>query len=237
MENRVFYSIMLERIIVGALYVNCYVYFTARKECILIDPGGDAPAILKTLASLNMSPKAMVFTHGHLDHIAAAGEIRDFYKAQEAAVSLAVHKADSAYFGKRAEEKHRQSFASFGVDGAALFESIFSDIPKADIILQEEDSADGFDLKVIHTPGHTKGSICLYSEKKKILFTGDTLFCEGIGRSDLPGGDSKALTNSILKKLYVLPPETRIFPGHGPQSTLEREMNYNPYVRAVNSEK
>ena len=222
---------MLERIIVGELFVNCYVYFTARKECILIDPGADAPAILKTLASLNMSPKAMVFTHGHLDHIAAAGEIRSHFEAQKTKIPIAVHKADASYFGRRGEEKHRQSFAIMGAEGLALFQLLFREVPSADIKLQEEDSADGFDLKVIHTPGHSKGSICLYSEKKKILFTGDTLFCEGVGRSDLPGGDAKALANSIQKKLYTLPPETRIFPGHGPQSTLEREMKYNPYVR------
>ena len=118
-----------------------------------------------------------------------------------------------------------------GADGEAFFESMFQEIPAADTILQEHDSVFDSDLTVIHTPGHTRGSICLYSEKKNILFTGDTLFCEGIGRSDLPGGDAKTLTSSILKKLYTLPPETRIFPGHGPQSTLEREMNYNPFVR------
>ncbi|MCL1819005.1 MAG: MBL fold metallo-hydrolase [Spirochaetaceae bacterium] len=222
---------MLERIIVGDLYVNCYVYFITRKECILIDPGGDAPAILKALEALNMSPTAMVFTHGHLDHIAAAGELRSHFAAQNTPVSLAAHSADSAYFGRNAEEKHRQSFASFGAEGEALFQALFHDAPSVDIALQEEDSVDGTDLKVIHTPGHTQGSVCLYSEKNGILFTGDTLFCEGIGRSDLPGGDAKTLTSSILKKLYTLPPETRIFPGHGPQSTLEREMNHNPYVR------
>jgi glyoxylase-like metal-dependent hydrolase (beta-lactamase superfamily II) len=224
---------MLERIIVGELYVNCYVYFTARKECILIDPGADAPAIIKTLSSLNMTPKAMIFTHGHLDHIAAAGEVRSRFSTGENTIPIAVHKADASYFGKKACEKHKNSFAFMGPDGEALFESMFQEIPAANIILQEAAAVYDSDLVVIHTPGHTKGSVCLYSEKKNILFTGDTLFCEGIGRSDLPGGDAKALTASILKKLYTLPPETRIFPGHGPQSTLEREMNYNPYVRLV----
>jgi len=222
---------MLERIIVGELYVNCYVYFTAKKECFLIDPGADADTIIKTLSSLNMVPKAMVFTHGHLDHIAAAGAIRSVFEAQTPEIPIAVHKADAAYFGKKAAEKHRESFASMGAEGEAFFESLFQAVPSADISLQENDTVLDSDLKVIHSPGHTKGSICLYSEKKGVLFTGDTLFCEGIGRSDLPGGDAKTLTASILKKLYTLPPETRIFPGHGPQSTLEREMKYNPYVR------
>ncbi|MDR1933566.1 MAG: MBL fold metallo-hydrolase [Spirochaetales bacterium] len=222
---------MLERIIVGELYVNCYIYFTGKKECFLIDPGADADTIIKTLMSLNMTPKAMVFTHGHLDHIAAAQEILSRFESPAAGISIAVHKADSQYFGKRAGEKHRTSFASMGPGGEAFFESLYRGIPAANVLLEEGDSVLNSDLRVIHTPGHTRGSISLYSENKKILFTGDTLFCEGIGRSDLPGGSAKMLSNSILKKLYTLPPETRIFPGHGPQSTLEREMNYNPYIR------
>ncbi|MDR1316828.1 MAG: MBL fold metallo-hydrolase [Spirochaetales bacterium] len=224
---------MIERIIVGDLYVNCYIYFTGRKECFLIDPGGDEQAIIKRLAALNMAPHALVFTHGHLDHIAAALKLYEYFLSQENKLPIAVHKADGFYFGKNAEEKHRNVFALMG--GEALFESIFRGVPKVSLFLEEGEIIPGSDLTVIHTPGHTKGSVCLYNENKKILFTGDTLFCEGIGRSDLPGGDARALEASILKKLYTLPPETRIFPGHGPQSTLEREMNYNPFIRLNNA--
>jgi glyoxylase-like metal-dependent hydrolase (beta-lactamase superfamily II) len=222
---------MLERIIVGELHVNCYIYFTGKKECFLIDPGGDSDNIVKRLSALNMVPRAMVFTHGHLDHIAAALDLYTRFAAQNRKVSVAVHKADNAYFGNHAREKHKQIFASMGMAGETLFDTFFQGVPKADLILEENATVLDSDLAIIHTPGHTKGSICLYSENRKILFTGDTLFCEGIGRSDLPGGDAKALSASIIKKLYTLPPETRIFPGHGPQSTLEREMNYNPFVR------
>jgi glyoxylase-like metal-dependent hydrolase (beta-lactamase superfamily II) len=222
---------MIERIIVGELYVNCYIYFIGKKECFLIDPGGDADNIVKRLSALNMVPRAMVFTHGHLDHIAAALDLHTRFTAQKQEIFVAVHKADNAYFGKRAGEKHKALFASMGVEGEALFDAFFQGVPKADVIMEEGDAVLDSDLTVIHTPGHTKGSVCLYSENKKILFTGDTLFCEGVGRTDLPGGDAKALSASIIKKLYTLPPETRIFPGHGPQSTLEREMNYNPFIR------
>jgi glyoxylase-like metal-dependent hydrolase (beta-lactamase superfamily II) len=222
---------MIERIVVGTLHANCYIYFSAKKECFIIDPGGDSELIIKRLLALNMTPRVMLFTHGHLDHIAGATDIRARYDNQNTHVATAVHKADAGYFGKRAGEKHRKSFESLGVEGEAFFSEIYRGVPDADIILQEGDHILDSDLRVIHTPGHTRGSISLYSESRKILFTGDTLFCEGIGRSDLAGGDAKALKNSILKKLYTLPPETRIFPGHGPQSTLEREMNYNPFVR------
>jgi glyoxylase-like metal-dependent hydrolase (beta-lactamase superfamily II) len=223
---------MIERIIVGELYVNCYIYFTGRKECFLIDPGADAQIIIKRLSALNMTPRALVFTHGHLDHIAAALELHGHFAALENKLAVAVHKADGCYFGKNAQQKHLDVFASMG--GEALFESIFRGVPKTTTLLEEGEIVPGSDLTVIHTPGHTKGSVCLYNESKKIMFTGDTLFCEGVGRSDLPGGDPRALEASILKKLYTLPPETRIFPGHGPQSTLEREMNYNPFIRSNN---
>jgi glyoxylase-like metal-dependent hydrolase (beta-lactamase superfamily II) len=87
------------------------------------------------------------------------------------------------------------------------------------------------DLRVIHTPGHTKGSISLYSLSQGVLFSGDTLFFEGIGRTDTRDGDAKAILSSIQKKLITLPPETRVFPGHGPFTTIEREIKNNPYIR------
>ena len=113
----------------------------------------------------------------------------------------------------------------------ALFTELYRGVPDADILLKEGDRILDTDLTVLHTPGHSTGSLCLYSESRGILLTGDTLFCEGVGRADLPGGNQKDLLTSIRDKLYRLPPETRIFPGHGPQSTLEREMHHNPYIR------
>ncbi len=222
---------MVERIVVGSLHTNCYIYFSGKKECYIIDPGGDAEIIIKRLLALNLAPQIMLFTHGHLDHTAGAQDLRVHYETQGFFVKTAVHEADAVYFGAKADKVHKKSFKAFGGEGESLFLDIYRGIPDADILFAEGDRILDSDLRVIHTPGHTKGSVCLYSENHGILFTGDTLFCEGVGRSDLAGGDPRDLENSIRAKLYTLPPATRIFPGHGPQSSLEREMHYNPYIR------
>jgi glyoxylase-like metal-dependent hydrolase (beta-lactamase superfamily II) len=222
---------MVERIVVGTLHTNCYIFFSGKKECYIIDPGGDPEIVVKRLLALNLVPQIMIFTHGHLDHSAAAREIRVRYETQGIIIKSAVHEEDGQFFGNKAEKAHRKSFKFLGSEGDAMFTDLYRGVPDADILLKDGDQILDSDLKVLHTPGHTKGGICLYSESRGILFTGDTLFCEGIGRTDLSGGDQRALEDSIRNKLYTLPPSTRIFPGHGPQSSLEREMNYNPFVR------
>ncbi len=222
---------MVERIVVGPLHTNCYIFFSAKKECFIIDPGGNSDLVIKRLTALNLTPRLMVFTHGHLDHTAAAQDLRIHFATLGVFVQTAVHKADAVYFGKKAEKSHRKSFMAFGGEGEALFQEIYRGVPDADILLGEGDSILASDLRVIHTPGHTRGSISLYSERHGILFSGDTLFCEGVGRSDLDGGSSHSLVQSIRGKLYTLPPQTRVFPGHGPQTLLEREMRHNPFVR------
>lgn len=224
-------STMVERILVGALHTNCYVFFSGKKECFLIDPGEDSGVILKRVLALNLVPKVMIFTHGHLDHTAAAQDIRVHHENLGVQVKIAVHETDAHFFGSKADKIHRKSFAALGAEGLALFSEMYRGVPEADILLKDGDNILDSDLKVIHTPGHSAGSICLYSESRGILFTGDTLFCEGVGRTDIPGGSQKDLLDSIRNKLYSLPPETRIFPGHGPQSTLEREMHHNPFIR------
>jgi hypothetical protein len=113
----------------------------------------------------------------------------------------------------------------FGVDA--------DELPRADVRLKEGDRVFDMDLVVLETPGHTPGSVCFYAEKEGILFSGDTLFFDGVGRSDLPGGSEKRLRESIQKKIAVLPPETRVFPGHGPFTTVEREKRGNVYFKGM----
>ena len=209
---------------------NSYIYSEWRKECIIIDPGGDYQKIISHMAIKNLKPRGIVCTHGHLDHISAAGAIQRHFKDEELHIPVAVHEKDKGYLGPRAAKAHEKSFNGLSIDADEIFSIFGDDFPNPDVILEEGDTVFESTLQVIHTPGHTQGSICLYSESLGILFSGDTLFFEGVGRTDLHKGDSKALLKSIREKLFILPEETRIFPGHGPNTTLEREIKNNPYV-------
>ena len=128
-------------------------------------------------------------------------------------------------------ETHRENLEFLGLDEGTFFGVEAGELPKADVRLKEGDRVFDMDLVVLETPGHTPGSVCFYSEREGILFSGDTLFFDGVGRSDLPGGSEKKLRESIQKKIAPLPPETRVFPGHGPFTTVEREKRGNPYLR------
>ena len=219
---------MVERIVVGVMNTNAYVLAIGKKECILVDPGGNAQEIIGRLKALNMFPLAIDCTHGHLDHTAAIPEIVDYYYSVEKEVPIAIHEADAAYLGKTARETHINTFKAIGA--MDYFEEFYSPMPGPDIILKHGDTICDTDFTVIHTPGHTKGSICLYSKESSALLTGDTLFFEGVGRTDLPESSPQDLDKSISENLLHLSPETRVFPGHGPLSTLERELKHNPFL-------
>ena len=221
---------MVERIVVGQMYTNAYIYSDWKKECILVDPGDDGEEIIRHLTLKNLTPRGIAFTHGHLDHIAGTAIILEFYREKDVTIPLAIHSEDQRYLGKRAKKIHQKNFRDLGLQGTDLFESLFSPVPDPDILLDEGDFLFDSDLVTVFTPGHTRGSVSFYSEKQGVLFSGDTLFFEGIGRTDLPEGDSEAIITSIKEKLYVLPPLTRVFPGHGPDTVLEREIKHNPFV-------
>lgn len=216
---------MVERLIVGPLFTNAYIVSVGKKECIIIDPGAEGDKICDRLEVLNLQPQAILFTHGHIDHTAAAGRILEKYKAD---MPVGIHKADEGFLAASGEDTNRETFAVFGNQGAEAMTELYADTPKATFYLEDGKAILESDLIVIHTPGHTPGSISIYSEERKIVFSGDTLFFKGVGRTDIPGADREALEASIEKKLFSLPAETRLFPGHGPNSTIERERNNNP---------
>ncbi|WP_026294866.1 MBL fold metallo-hydrolase [Sediminispirochaeta bajacaliforniensis] len=222
---------MVERIIVGRLNTNCYIYSRWKKECVIIDPGGDHEKIISHMVEKNLTPRGIILTHGHLDHVSALGKIIDYYVEQDIHLDIAAHEDDAIFFGSGAREIHEAAFQQMGIEGKTLFQELYKPIPDIDLFLEEGKSVFDCDLSVMHTPGHTKGSVCLYSEESDMLFSGDTLFFEGVGRTDLFGGDSQALFRSINEKLMPLPDRTRVFPGHGPLTTIERERGYNPYVQ------
>ena len=222
---------MVERVVVGPWKTNCYIYSSTKKECIIIDPGGSEAEIAARVDVLNMVPVGIALTHGHVDHVAALAKLRAGYGSRGYPLPIAVHPADRKFLGTGGRETHRESLEFLGLDEQNFFGVDPAELPKADVRLKEGDHLFNMDIVVMETPGHTPGSVCFYAEKEGILFSGDTLFFDGVGRTDLPGGSDKKLRESISKKIGALPPETRVFPGHGPFTSVERERRGNLLFR------
>ena len=198
----------------GILMTNCYIiYKKDGKEAIVIDPGGGGKNILEIIKKADLELAGIFLTHGHFDHIAADNDIKKECKVK-------------TYIGM--DEKDIVSDMSmncsdkFGRWGATI---------EGDEFLQDNELVNIADLefKVIKTPGHTKGSVCFYFEKEKVLFSGDTLFRESVGRTDFPTGDIKELTNSIRDRLKILEDDVVVYPGHGDSTTIGYERKNNIY--------
>jgi glyoxylase-like metal-dependent hydrolase (beta-lactamase superfamily II) len=203
---------IIERLVVGMLQSNCYVVGCEdTKAGIIIDPGGDAPSILNKVEQLGLSIKYIVNTHGHIDHIAANRPLKEATGAM-----IAIHHADAEYL-----------ITDQGQFARML--GVLSPGPPADVLLEEgDDIVFGDDsLHVIHTPGHSSGSISLAADG--VVFCGDTLFAMGVGRVDLPGGDWETLIQSIKNQLFTMPDTTTVYTGHGPPTTIGREKSSNPW--------
>ena len=199
---------------VGAFQENCYLYACPHsREAVIIDPGDEAESILKSISELQLIPKYILNTHGHIDHIAAIDAVSAVYP-----VPLAIHPADVPMYTDEGMAK------MFGRQ-APLVQR------KPDILLQEGDrlTFGTLTLEVLHTPGHTPGGVCLVG-RPYCVFSGDTLFYRGIGRTDLGGGDAEQLITSIREKLYTLEDDLVVFPGHGRPTTIIEEKYENPFV-------
>jgi len=205
--------LIVKMLCVGLLQTNCYIVGCEdTKEAAIIDPGGDAKLILAEVERLGLKIKYVINTHGHFDHTLANKGV-----VNATGASLAIHSADAPMLTE---------------GGGALFFGIMGKAsPPADMILDEGQvlTVGKIELQVLHTPGHSPGSICLYNEEEGVLFDGDILFNMGIGRSDLPGGNYRVLMESI-QKLLTLPDETTVYPGHGPATTIGRERRSNPFL-------
>lgn len=210
------------------MFTNAYVVSTGKKECILIDPGAEGAEIVKRLETMNLIPHAIVFTHGHIDHTSGARAILEHYRGRDHTVAVGIHADDARFLGDEAHGNNRELFSTLGENALAAFETFETDIPEADFTIGEGDYLPESDLVVMHAPGHSLGSICFYSESRNALFSGDTLFFNCIGRSDFPGGNAAQVHAAVTERLFLLPEETRVFPGHGPLTTIERERMNNP---------
>ena len=205
---------LVERLVVGMLQCNCYlVACEDTKEAIVIDPGGDAPLILDRVKELGLAIKYIVNTHGHIDHIAANRPVKEGTGAQ-----LAIHQDDAEWL-----------VTDQGTYARML--GVSSPGPAADVLLEEGDeiAIGNQRLQVIHTPGHSLGGISLVGDG--VVFCGDTLFSMGVGRVDLPGGSWETLMNTIKTRLFTMPDDTVAYTGHGPETTIGREKQLNPWFR------
>jgi len=221
---------MVDRIVTGFLNTNTYLFSHWKKGCIIIDPAGSTEEIISHIEVKNFRPLAIICTHGHFDHIAGIPQLKEHYQQEGIEIPVYIHAQDSDYLSPAGYERHLRDISNLGVEFHSLFHGFLNNPPMYDHLLEEGDTILDTDLTVIHTPGHTPGGISIYSEADQLLFSGDALFFEGIGRTDLPGGNGELLLQSIRDKLFQLPEETRVFPGHGPYTTIEREKNHNPFI-------
>lgn len=203
---------IIEKVVVGPFATNCYIVGDeSTKEGIIIDPGDEAKKILERVDELGLDIKLILLTHGHIDHVGALKEVKEATNAE-----VAIH-VDDANF-----KRYRSSGLVLGL--------FYPHPPAPDRLLKDGDTLDiaGMRFEVIHTPGHTAGGICLLRDG--VVFSGDTLFNYGIGRSDLLGGNHSQLLESIRSKLLVLDDDTVVYPGHGDDTTIATERKGNPFL-------
>jgi len=208
--------VIIERVVVGPFASNCYIIGSeSDKVGMIIDPGDGAKEIMNKVKDLELDIKHIVLTHGHIDHIGALKKVKEATRAE-----VAVHADDAQSLKERGG--FLMSLVTVGLS--------YPTPPPPDRLLKDGDSIEvgDFHFLVLHTPGHTPGGICLLGEG--VMFSGDTLFNCGIGRTDLPGGNYNQLMDSIKTKLMVLPDNTVIYPGHGPETTIGAERTDNPFL-------
>ena len=199
----------------GALQVNTYLAVDEKtNEGFIVDPGGYNKVLTKEVRDNDVNIKYIILTHGHSDHICGVNE----HKAEFPDAKIVAYKDEEAML----ENPNLNQSPGFGVPYST----------KADILVSDGDELKVGDvtLKFIHTPGHTEGGMCIYVKEAKALFSGDTLFRQSLGRTDFPGGSYKEIMDSIRKKLFLLPDDTNVFPGHMGTTSIGFEKENNPFV-------
>ena len=207
----------IDTIILGDYQANCY---CLRKNdqstaCLLIDPGLTPEPLVQFLKHNNLTPEFIIITHGHADHIGGVETVREYWPN----VKTAISKIDAEMLTSPLKNL---SLLADGMVQARPAEVCFTN--------ERYFEAAGLRFEIIYTPGHTPGGICLYNSDEGVLFTGDTLFAGSVGRSDFPGGSHTELIEGIKSKLLILPEQTKVYPGHGPATTLRAEKRHNPFL-------
>ena len=204
----------LQKCILGPVYTNCYFLKNkATDELVIIDPADCPEKIEQKVSQMNGKPVAVLLTHGHFDHIMAAQAVKEKYNIP-------------IYACRQEEEMLREPSvnmtAHYGRDCSITPDRFLDDLDVFEVA--------GFSIQMLHTPGHTKGSCCYYIKDEDVLFSGDTLFCGSVGRTDFPGGSSTEIVRSLHKLVDTLPEDTEVFPGHDTSTTIGYEKRYNPFV-------
>lgn len=207
-------DLAVKHLIVGAVATNCYIAEnTKTKEGIIIDPGDSAAKIAQIILEAKITPAAVLLTHGHFDHAMAAEEL-----AAKFGIEIYAH------------EQERETLENPQVNVSWMLGKNLTFHADHYVRDGEELHLAGFDIRVLHTPGHTIGGVCYYIEEEHALFSGDTLFCQSIGRTDFPTGSSSQLIRSIKEKLMPLPDDTKVYTGHEDITTIGSERKYNPFL-------
>ncbi len=205
---------IFESLEVGPLGVNCFILGCEETgQGAVIDAGGDARDIIAVVERRGLSIAHIINTHGHFDHIGANRALKERFGA-----NLMIHAADIPLLGRAADIAK-----AYGIPG--------ENSPQPDTCLEDgmEISFGRLAMTVLHTPGHSPGGCCFYLEAERKIITGDTLFADSIGRTDLPGGSHEQLLDSVRAKLFTLPDNVVAYPGHGPETTIGHEKRHNPY--------
>ena len=204
----------LQQCVLGPVYTNCYIAKNKETgEALIIDPADSPSKIELKVNAMGARPVAVLLTHGHFDHIMGVEAVREKYQIP-------------VYACRQEEAMLREPSVNM-TDQMGKSCSIRPDVFLDDLQVFE---AAGFSIQMIHTPGHTKGSCCYYLKEEGVLFSGDTLFCGSVGRTDFPGGSASQIRNSLHRLLAALPDDTSVYPGHDTSTTIGYEKRYNPFV-------
>lgn len=207
-------GLRVEQYVVGGVMTNCYFVINEdNNEMLVVDPGAEGEQLAERIKEKKLTLVAILLTHGHFDHASAAKMLAERFK-----VSVYAHEAE-----KETLENPKVNLS--GMTGT-------SEVYSADCYVSDGEVLNlaGFEIKVLHTPGHTKGGCCYYLPKQQCVFSGDTLFNQSVGRTDFVGGSASELLRSIEEKLMPMPGQTKVYPGHNETTTIGWEKQYNPFL-------